>query len=56
MAQQYIPGPRWEKKVNQLLLEKGLEAIVRLIKVRRKWSDQIKIVENLFFKSYVFVR
>lgn len=48
--------PRWEKKVNQLLTEKGLESYCPLNKVRRKWSDRVKIVEEPLFKSYVFVR
>lgn len=48
--------PRWEKKVNQLLLEKGLESYCPLNKVRRKWSDRVKIVEEPLFKSYVFVK
>ena len=48
--------PRWEKKVNQLFVEKGLESYCPLNKVRRKWSDRIKIVEEPLFKSYVFVR
>jgi transcription antitermination factor NusG len=48
--------PRWEKKVNQLLTEKGLESYGPLNKVRRKWSDRIKIVEEPLFKSYVFVK
>jgi transcription antitermination factor NusG len=48
--------PRWEKKVNQLLAEKGLESYCPLNKVRRKWSDRIKLVEEPLFKSYVFVK
>ncbi len=48
--------PRWEKKVNQLLQEKGVESYCPLNKVRRKWSDRIKTVEEPLFKSYVFVR
>jgi transcription antitermination factor NusG len=48
--------PRWEKKINQLLLEKGLESYCPLNKVRRKWSDRIKVVEEPLFKSYVFVK
>jgi transcription antitermination factor NusG len=47
--------PRWEKKVTQLLAEKGLESYCPLNKVRRKWSDRVKIVEEPLFKSYVFV-
>jgi transcription antitermination factor NusG len=48
--------PRWEKKVNNLLLQKGIEVYCPLNKVRRKWSDRIKTVEEPLFKSYVFVK
>ena len=48
--------PRWEKKVNTLLQQKGIESYCPLNKVRRKWSDRIKTVEEPLFKSYVFVR
>jgi transcription antitermination factor NusG len=48
--------PRWEKKVNGLLLQKGVECYCPLNKVRRKWSDRIKLVEEPLFKSYVFVK
>ena len=48
--------PRWEKKVNQLLSEKGLESYCPLNKVRRKWSDRVKTVEEPLFKSYVFIK
>jgi transcription antitermination factor NusG len=48
--------PRWEKKVNNLLLHKGVESYCPLNKVRRKWSDRIKLVEEPLFKSYVFVK
>ncbi len=48
--------PRWEKKVNQLLTDKGVECYCPLNKVKRKWSDRIKTVEEPLFKSYVFVK
>lgn len=48
--------PRWEKKVNRLLQEKGYTSYCPLNKVRRKWSDRIKTVEEPLFKSYVFVK
>jgi transcription antitermination factor NusG len=48
--------PRWEKKVSALLQQKGIEAYCPLNKVRRKWSDRIKLVEEPLFKSYVFVK
>jgi len=48
--------PRWEKKVNQLLGERGIESYCPLNKIRRKWSDRYKIIEEPLFKSYVFVK
>jgi transcription antitermination factor NusG len=48
--------PRWEKKVNLLFAQKGLESYCPLNKVRRKWSDRMKTVEEPLFKSYVFVK
>jgi len=48
--------PRWEKKVHLLLTEKKIESYCPLNKVRRKWSDRIRIVEEPLFKSYVFVK
>src|SRR5262245_66596439 len=47
---------RWEKKVHRLLQEKQVESYCPLNKVRRKWSDRVKVVEEPLFKSYVFVR
>ena len=48
--------PRWEKKVYSILLEKGGEAYCPLNRVKKKWSDRMKWVEEPLFKSYVFVR
>ena len=48
--------PRWEKKVDKLLIQKGIESYCPLNKVRRKWSDRMKLVEEPLFKSYVFVK
>jgi transcription antitermination factor NusG len=48
--------PRWEIMVHQLLQEKGVESYCPLNKVKRKWSDRIKTVEEPLFKSYVFVK
>ena len=48
--------PRWEKKVANLLQQAGIESYCPLNKVRRKWSDRIKLVEEPLFKSYVFVK
>jgi transcription antitermination factor NusG len=49
-------NPRWEKKVAKKIADKGLEVYCPLNKVRRKWSDRYKVVEEPLFKSYVFVR
>lgn len=48
--------PRWEKKVHQLLTDKGIESYCPLNKVKRRWSDRFKTIEEPLFKSYVFVR
>jgi transcription antitermination factor NusG len=48
--------PRWEKKVHSLLTEKAIENYCPLNKVKRKWSDRVKTIEEPLFKSYVFVR
>ena len=47
---------RHEKKVHQLLLEKGVESSLPLIKTTKKWSDRKKKVEIPLFRGYVFVR
>ena len=48
--------PRWEKKVNLLLKEKGVESYCPLNKIKRRWSDRLKTIEEPLFKSYVFVK
>lgn len=48
--------PRWEKKVEKALLQINIEAYCPLNRVKRKWSDRIKTIEEPLFKSYVFVR
>jgi transcription antitermination factor NusG len=47
--------PRWEKKVHRMLTERGMESYCPLNKVKKKWSDRVKLVEEPLFKSYVFV-
>jgi transcription antitermination factor NusG len=48
--------PRWEKKVDSVLLRKGVESWCPLNKVERQWSDRKKIIDEPLFKSYVFVK
>lgn len=47
--------PRWEKKVNNTLIRKGIESWCPLQRVERQWSDRKKIIEEPLFKSYIFV-
>jgi transcription antitermination factor NusG len=47
---------RCEKKVYKLLKDNNLESYCPLNRVRRRWSDRIKVVELPLFTSYVFVK
>jgi len=48
--------PRHEKKLADLLNEKGIEAYTPVRKVLRQWSDRKKWVEEPLIRSYTFVR
>lgn len=48
--------PRWEKKVAERLLEKGIEHYCPLNKVTRQWSDRKKVILEPVFRGYVFVK
>jgi len=48
--------PRWEKKVAQTLLERGVVHYCPLNKMTRQWSDRKKVVLEPLFKGYVFVQ
>jgi len=48
--------PRWEKKISQVLKEKGFECWCPLRKIQKQWSDRKKIIEEPLFTSYIFVR
>jgi transcription antitermination factor NusG len=48
--------PRWEKKVYGSLVQKGFAAYCPLNRIRKRWSDRVKWVEEPLFKSYVFVK
>src|SRR5260221_14010182 len=47
--------PKWEKKVAQLLTARKIKPYCPLKKVQKQWSDRKKLLEELFFPSYVFV-
>ena len=49
-------NPRYEKRVEQTLREKGFEVYLPLRRELHKWSDRKKWVEVPLIKSYVFVR
>jgi len=46
---------RTEKKVNQILTDKGIECYLPLEKKLKIWSDRKKWVEEPFIRSYIFV-
>ena len=48
--------PRHEKQVFEELANRGIEAFLPTYKVRRRWSDRYKVVEEPLFKNYLFVR
>lgn len=47
---------RHEKFVESQLLQKGIKAFTPKIRLKRKWSDRIKIIEEPLFKSYCFAK
>jgi len=47
--------PRHEKKVADRLTEAGYKVYCPLHKVRRQWSDRIKVVKEPLFRGYVFI-
>ena len=47
--------PRHEKKVAERLSEAGYTTYCPLHKVKRQWSDRIKVVEEPLFRSYIFI-
>ncbi len=46
---------RWEKKVDQLLKQQGINSYCPLRTVENQWADRKKMVEFPLFSSYVFV-
>lgn len=47
---------RCEKKVADLLSERGFEVYCPLVKTKKAWSDRLKTVEEPLLKSYCFVK
>jgi len=46
---------RWEKKVDQLLKNQGINSYCPMRTVENQWADRKKMVELPLFSSYVFV-
>ena len=51
-----LTKPRKEIKVVESLAREGYNVYCPIHKVRRQWSDRIKIVEEPLFRSYVFIQ
>lgn len=47
--------PRHEKKIAAAYYEKGIKYYLPLVKTMKQWSDRKKKVEEVLFKSYIFV-
>jgi transcription antitermination factor NusG len=47
--------PRWEKKVDKLLKQRGIESYCPLREVVNQWADRKKEVSLPLFNSYIFV-
>ena len=47
---------RYEKKVDTTLISKRIESYCPTRKVEKQWTDRKKIIEEVIFRSYVFVR
>ncbi len=47
--------PRWEKKIDAALVNKGVESWCPIMKIQKQWTDRKKIIEEPIFRSYVFV-
>jgi transcription antitermination factor NusG len=47
--------PRLEKKIDTVLIRKGVNSWCPVQKSERQWSDRKKIIEEPLFRSYVFV-
>jgi hypothetical protein len=47
--------PRHEKQVYEDLSNRQIEGFLPTYKIRRRWSDRYKVVEEPLFKNYLFV-
>jgi len=47
---------KWEKKVEDLLMQQGVDSWCPVEKKERYWTDRKKIIDVPLFRSYVFVK
>lgn len=47
---------RYEKKLHDDLMMRGVETYLPLKAEKRKWSDRIKVIEEPLLKGYLFVK
>ena len=47
---------RHEKHIEEELNRHSIESFLPLRKIKRRWSDRIKTIEEPLFKSYIFVK
>jgi len=47
---------RHEKLISGELIKRSIESFLPLRKIKRRWSDRIKTIEEPLFKSYLFVK
>ncbi len=47
---------RHEKHISEELDKRNIESFLPLRKIKRRWSDRIKTIEEPLFKSYLFVK
>ena len=47
--------PRWEKKLAEQLAAKGFEVYCPTQRVKRRWSDRSKWIDQPLFSSHIFV-
>ena len=49
-------SPRWEVRASSELSQRGLETYLPLCRVKRRWSDRTKIIDQPLFPGYLFGR
>lgn len=47
---------RHEKFINDQLAHRGIESFLPIRRLKRRWSDRTKIIDEPLFKGYIFVK